>query len=221
MIKFTDKGWEDVLRKQLASAEYKKLIENLSIAYSQNSILPKKEQVFRAFNLCSFKQTKIVILGQDPYPTKGHANGLAFSVAPHVSPLPKSLINIFKELNQDIPTKNRTAGDLSDWAKQGVLLLNTVLTVKEGEANAHANIGWQLFTDEVIKTISSNLDGIIFILWGKQAQNKTKLIDENKHHILKSPHPSPLSAYRGFFNSKPFSKSNELLALQGKAPINW
>ncbi len=200
---------------------FEKLKKNLAQAYSEEDIWPKKENLFNAFNLCPINSVKVVILGQDPYPTPGHAHGLSFSVPSSVRPLPKSLKNIYKELSEDLSIEIPQSGDLSHWASQGVLLLNTVLTVKAGSANSHKNFGWQTFTDEVIRLVSENSKGVIFILWGAPAQAKQRLIDETKHSILKSPHPSPLSSYRGFFGSKPFSKTNELLALQGKNSINW
>lgn len=184
-------------------------------------IFPKNENLFKALELTPFEQVKIVILGQDPYHGEGQAHGLSFSVQEGVK-LPPSLQNIFKELTTDIPNfKTPLRGDLSSWAKQGVLLLNATLTVASGKAGSHQNQGWEFFTDEIIKTISEKKENIIFILWGKFAQAKENLIDETKHYIIKSPHPSPFSAYGGFFGSKPFSKSNEILKNLGEEEIDW
>jgi uracil-DNA glycosylase len=218
---FLDPSWQNKLADTLSQPYFDLLKKNLANAYSTEDIWPKQENIFNAFNLCPFDSVKVVILGQDPYPTAGHAHGLSFSVPSSVRPLPKSLKNIYKELVNDLAVDMPESGDLSHWASQGVLLLNTVLTVKAGAANSHKNIGWQTFTDQVIRVVSENLNGVIFILWGAPAQAKEGLIDTSKHHILKAPHPSPLSSYRGFFGSKPFSKTNELLALQGKNSINW
>ncbi len=183
-------------------------------------ICPPVHQIMRAFDITHFEDVKVVILGQDPYPTAGHANGLAFSVNACVQPLPKSLKNIYKELEDDLGYK-RTGGSLRDWAEQGVFLLNTVLTVEEGSAGSHQGIGWEAMTDEAVQTLSDERNNIVFILWGKKAQAKIPLIDKSKHHIITSPHPSPLSAYRGFFGSKPFSRTNDYLYKNRKVVIDW
>lgn len=185
------------------------------------TILPTSSQWFNALNSIQFDKLKVVILGQDPYPTDGHAHGLCFSVMPEVKPLPKSLLNINKELLDDLSIDNSHTGYLQSWADQGVLLLNSVLTVEKGNANAHQGKGWEQFTDAIIQTVNEQSEHIVFILWGAYAQKKGALIDSNKHHILKSVHPSPLSAYRGFFGSKPFSKTNKYLVDNNKKPINW
>ena len=182
-------------------------------------IFPALPQVFEALNLCDLNQVKVVIIGQDPYHHAGQANGLAFSVSKGQA-LPPSLKNIFKELNSDLNI-NLQNGDLSAWAKQGVLLLNAVLTVRENEPASHAKIGWMHFTDAVIKKISDEKKGIVFLLWGKFAEQKQILIDETKHFVLKAAHPSPFSADKGFFGCKHFSKTNELLAKQGLQVIDW
>lgn len=213
--------WHRALKKHTYSAEYSDLIKSLDIAYSQEEILPEKKHVFRVFNELSLNQIKVVIIGQDPYPTPGHANGLSFSVSSAVNPLPKSLKNIFKEIENDIGIQKSENGDLSSWLQQGVFLLNTVLTVKAGQANSHKKIGWQKFTDVVIEEISNQTKGTVFLLWGNQALRKKKLINSDLHYILESVHPSPLSSYRGFFGCKHFSKANEMLILQNKVPINW
>jgi uracil-DNA glycosylase len=191
---------------------------------AQKTIFPALPQVFEAFNLCDLNQVKVVIIGQDPYHQPGQANGLAFSVAKG-QPLPPSLRNIFKELANDKEaaqqSKEKLNGDLAAWAKQGVLLLNTVLTVEAAKPNAHSNKGWEIFTDQTIHLLNEQEQPLVFILWGKPAQSKIKLIDTSKHFCIESPHPSPLAAYRGFFGSKPFSKTNNYLKSLGKAPIVW
>lgn len=182
----------------------------------QNHIVyPRKEEVFRAFELCDFDETKIVIIGQDPYHQKGQANGLAFSVNKEMK-LPPSLRNIFKELESDLGIKN-TNGDLTNWAKQGILLLNTTLTVRDSEPMSHQKKGWEIFTSKWIEHLSENKEGLIFVLWGKHAQSLMSVIDSKKHLILKSVHPSPLSASRGFFGSRVFSKINNHISIQ----IDW
>jgi len=194
-----------------------KLAEDINAG---KSICPPIHQIMRALDITHFEDVKVVILGQDPYPTAGHANGLAFSVNACVQPLPKSLKNIYKELEDDLGYK-RASGSLRDWAEQGVLLLNTVLTVEEGCAGSHQGIGWETLTDEAIQMLSDKRENIVFILWGKKAQTKIPLINKNKHRIITSPHPSPLSAYRGFFGSKPFSQANDYLYKNRKVVIDW
>ena len=186
-----------------------------------NKIYPKGADIFNAFNTTPFNEVKVVILGQDPYHGEFQAHGLSFSVQKGITP-PPSLKNIYKELVTDIPgfyIPNH--GDLTAWAKQGVLLLNASLTVRANTPGSHQKKGWEEFTDHVIKTISDKKEGVVFILWGAFAQAKAELIDKTKHHIIKSPHPSPFSADRGFFGSKPFSKTNEILEKEGKLPIDW
>ena len=185
------------------------------------NILPKEELWFNALNSTPLESVKVVILGQDPYPTEGHAHGLCFSVLPEVKPLPKSLLNINKELKEDLGIDNRHTGYLQLWAEQGVLLLNAILTVEAGKTNAHKGKGWEIFTDKIIELISEKSDNVVFILWGAYAQKKGKAIDESRHLIIKDPHPSPLSAYRGFFGSKPFSRTNDYLVSCGKDKIDW
>jgi len=188
---------------------------------SNKVILPKRSDWFNALNSTPLEKVKVVIIGQDPYPTPGHAHGLCFSVLPEVKPLPKSLLNINKELLEDLNINNQHTGYLQPWAEQGVLLLNAVLTVEAGLANAHQSKGWEQFTDAVIEAINANTQNTVFILWGAYAQKKGKKIDREKHLVIESPHPSPLSAYRGFFGSKPFSKTNQYLLKKRKTPINW
>ncbi|MBU1668559.1 uracil-DNA glycosylase [bacterium] len=185
------------------------------------NILPRASLWFNALNSTPLDKVKVVILGQDPYPTVGHAHGLCFSVLPEVQPLPKSLLNINKELQDDLGINNFNTGYLQPWAEQGVLLLNAVLTVEAGKTNAHQGKGWEQFTDRVIQVISEHCDNVVFVLWGAYAQKKGAAIDGTRHLIIKSPHPSPLSAYRGFFGSRPFSRANEYLMAHGKNEINW
>jgi len=184
-------------------------------------VYPKNADIFRAFNDTPFDKVKVVILGQDPYHGPNQAHGLSFSVQKGIA-IPKSLINIYKELATDIPGFTKPAhGNLEEWAKQGVLLLNATLTVRAGEAASHQKKGWEVFTDEVIHKLSEKRTGLVFILWGAYAQSKIPLIDQNKHHIIKSVHPSPLSVERGFWGSKPFSKANAYLEKEGEKPIDW
>lgn len=216
-----ESSWKSALSETFDQPYFKKLIDQVKAAYASNDVWPKGKDIFNAFEKCPFGEVKVVILGQDPYPTPGHAHGLCFSVPDTVRPLAKSLQNIFKEIQSDLEITPPTHGNLDRWATQGVFLLNTVLTVNAFNPNSHKKFGWETFTDHVIKTISEQHEGVVFLLWGSQAQQKRVLIDHSKHHILTAPHPSPLSAYRGFFGCKHFSKTNELLALQNKAPINW
>ena len=185
------------------------------------TILPTEELWFSALNSTPLHQVKVVILGQDPYPTVGHAHGLCFSALSNVKPLPKSLMNIYKELQDDLGIDNFHTPYLQPWAEQGVLLLNAVLTVEAGEANSHAGKGWEQFTDKIIEIVNRECESVVFILWGAYAQKKGKKIDSSKHLLLKDPHPSPLSAYRGFWGSKPFSKTNAYLKSVGKKEIDW
>lgn len=184
-------------------------------------ILPKGPNWFAAFNATPFDEVKVVILGQDPYPTPGHAHGLCFSVQPTVHPLPKSLLNINKELYSDCGVDNRHTGYLMPWATQGVLLLNAVLTVEAGQANSHQGKGWEQFTDAAIKALNARQTHIVFVLWGSYAQKKGAHIDSSKHTIIRNVHPSPLSAHRGFFGSKPFSQINTALIAHHQQPIDW
>ena len=185
------------------------------------TILPKGSLWFNALNSTPLEKVKVVILGQDPYPTIGHAHGLCFSAMPEVKPLPKSLINIYKELQDDLGINNFHTPYLQPWAEQGVLLLNAVLTVEAGKPNSHQGRGWEKFTDKIIEIVNRECDNVVFILWGSYAQKKGASIDTTKHIIIKSPHPSPLSAYRGFFGSRPFSRTNSFLISKGKEAISW
>lgn len=216
-------SWKNALEHSFNQPYFHELIKFVKQEYAQfpENVFPKGSSIFRAFDSCPFDQLKVVILGQDPYPTRGHAHGLCFSCDAHVRPLPKSLQNIYKELESDLGVKAPLSGDLNHWAEQGVLLLNSILTVREGQPLSHANRGWERFTDEVIETINQKKERVIFILWGSPAQQKGSRIDESKHLVLKAPHPSPLSAYRGFFGSRPFSKVNLELEKMGKTGIAW
>lgn len=217
-----DPSWLKFLEKEFSQNYMLKLMSFLATEQHQNKvILPKKNEWFNVLNSTPLEKVKVVILGQDPYPTPGHAHGLCFSVLPGVKPLPKSLLNINKELLADLAIDNQHTGYLQPWSEQGVLLLNAVLTVEAGHANAHQNRGWEQFTDKIIETINNNCENIVFILWGAYAQKKGKKIDREKHLVIQSPHPSPLSAYRGFFGSKPFSTTNNYLLNHGKHPVNW
>ena len=199
---------------------YQKLHQIIEKEYETKTIYPPKQEIFRALNLCDFDDVKVVILGQDPYHNTGQAHGLSFSVKPGVE-IPPSLVNIYKELHDDLGCYIPNHGNLEQWAEQGVLLLNTVLTVQAHHAMSHRGVGWEQFTDAVIKKVNEIDRPIVFILWGKPAQEKAKMLNNPKHLILKAPHPSPLSAYRGFFGSKPFSQTNEFLKTHGETPIDW
>lgn len=210
--------WAQLLAEQF-TLPYMQKLEKFLQAQTE-PVFPQAENIFLAFNATPFEQVKVVIVGQDPYPTPGHAHGLAFSVEPQVTKLPKSLKNIFTELENDLGIKN-TSGCLLPWAKQGVFLINAVLTVQQGEAGSHAKQGWEQFTDAVIALINAEKENVVFVLWGNYAQTKGKFIDRNKHHVIATAHPSPLSAHRGFFGSRPFSKINDYLASVNNNPINW
>lgn len=216
-------SWKEELSDEFEKDYFKSLVQFVKserLTYPK-SIFPKESQIFRALDACPMDQVKVVLLGQDPYPTRGHAHGLCFSVEKDVSPLPKSLNNIFKELESDLGISPRENGDLNHWADQGVLMLNSVLTVREGEANSHAKQGWEKFTDAIIEILAKKKSGIVYILWGTKAQEKAKSVDESLNLIIRSPHPSPLSSYRGFFGSKPFSRTNEYLREKGLESIQW
>ena len=219
MIKF-ENDWDSVLANLFNSEKYLEIRNFLKDEYSTYTVYPDMYDIFNCFKQTPFNQVKAVILGQDPYHEYGQAHGLSFSVKKGVK-FPPSLNNIFKELKTDLGYEPPNSGDLTSWAKQGVLLLNTTLTVREGQANSHKDCGWQWFTDEVIKVLSARNDPIVFILWGANARSKKKFIDKTKHFIIESAHPSPLSCYNGFWGSKPFSKTNEYLKSVNVLPINW
>lgn len=212
--------WKYILAGEFEKSYCKKLREFLREEYQTSTIYPRAEDIFNALHFTSFQDVKVVILGQDPYHGPNQAHGLSFSVNKDVQ-VPPSLRNIYKELQNDVGITIPTHGNLKEWADQGVLLLNTVLTVRSGEAHSHKGKGWEQFTDQIIKKLNDKQSPIIYILWGKAAEAKEALIDTSKHYTIKSPHPSPLSAHRGFFNSKPFSRVNEWLIQEGKEPINW
>ena len=212
--------WNEILAEEMQKDYYQELQVFVQKRRAEVRVFPEEKNVFNALELTPFESVKVVILGQDPYHGFGQAHGLSFSVQKGI-PLPPSLKNIYKELQEDIGGELPTEGDLSHWAKQGVLLLNTVLTVEEGNANSHKGKGWERLTNRLIESLNELKHPVIFILWGKPAQDKEKLITNLNHVILKAPHPSPLSAYRGFFGSKPFSRVNDILIQQGQTPIRW
>jgi uracil-DNA glycosylase len=212
--------WLEVIEAEKEKEYYKKLKEIIDERYKTTKVYPAKENIFHAFSLCKYENLKVVILGQDPYHQAGQAQGLAFSTPANIKN-PPSMVNILKEINDDIGDSQCNDGDLTPWAKQGVLLINTVLTVEDSLPASHQKIGWEIFTDNIINHINENFEGVVFLLWGSPAIKKSKLIDEKKHHILTAPHPSPLSSYRGFFGCKHFSKTNEILKSMGKSEIIW
>lgn len=212
--------WDEVLSDLFSSELYLKIREFLKKEYSQRVIYPSMHDIFNAFKYTPFSEVKAVILGQDPYHGEGQAHGLCFSVKEGVT-LPPSLVNIYKEIYSDLGIKEPNSGCLTKWAKQGVMLLNTTLTVREGAANSHSTCGWQAFTDEVIKRLASREKPMVFLLWGANARAKKAFIDGKKHLILECAHPSPLSAFNGFFGCKHFSKTNEFLVKNGQNPIDW
>ena len=211
--------WNSVLNEEFSKEYFQNLSKFIDEEYASKEVYPNKKDIFKALNLVDYDEVKVVIIGQDPYHGPEEAQGLSFSV-PSTIKRPPSLNNIFKELHTDLGYI-REKNDLSDWAESGVLLLNTILTVVKDTPLSHKDCGWEIFTDAVIKAISSKDKPVVFILWGKHAQTKKNLIDERKHFIVESPHPSPFSAHRGFFGSKPFSKTNELLIKTNQKPIEW
>ena len=213
-------SWKEVLQTEFDKPYFVRLTDFVREEYKRGKVYPPAGLIFNAFNLCPFSKVKVVLIGQDPYHEPGQAHGLCFSVNDGVA-FPPSLLNIFKELKSDVGKEIPLSGNLSRWAEQGVLLLNATLTVREHQAGAHQGRGWEEFTDAVIKTLSDKKDGLVFILWGSYAQSKAKLIDEHRHQILRSAHPSPLSAYRGFFGNHHFSLTNDYLSKHGKTIINW
>lgn len=213
-------GWREKLAGEFEKTYYKELVFFLRQEDEKATVYPPKDDRFNAYNMTPFENVKVVILGQDPYHGANQAHGLSFSVK-QTHMLPPSLKNIYKELVDDIGCSMPKEGDLTSWAEQGVFLLNAVLSVRATEAGSHQQKGWERFTDATIKLLNDEREHLVFILWGKPAQRKEKLIDAEKHLILKAPHPSPLSVYRGFFGSKPFSKSNDYLRANGIGPIEW
>ena len=218
-VKIAD-SWKNILQQEFYKPYFIKLTDFVDSEFNKYTCYPDKNDIFLAFNLCAFTDLKVVIIGQDPYHGKQQANGLCFSVKEHIKH-PPSLVNIFKEIKNDIGIDFPISGNLDRWATQGVLLLNATLTVRANEAGSHQKKGWETFTDEVIKQVSDKKENIIFLLWGKFAESKTNLIDIAKHKIFIAPHPSPLGAWRGWFGSKHFTKTNEYLKLIGKNEIEW
>lgn len=212
--------WLDALQGEFRKPYYKELFETVKKEYHTHKIYPPADDIFNAFHLTPLHEVKVVILGQDPYHGDGQAHGLCFSVKPEVE-IPPSLVNIYKELHDDLGCTIPSHGYLVKWAKQGVLMLNTVLTVRAHQANSHRGIGWEEFTDAAIKALNEQDRPLVFILWGKPAQMKKHMLNNPKHLILEAPHPSPLSAYRGFFGSRPFSQTNAFLEKNGIEPIDW
>ena len=212
--------WAEYLRPEYKKPYYKELYLKINEEYRTHQIFPPADDIFNAFHLTPLENVKAVILGQDPYHNDGQAHGLCFSVKPPVAP-PPSLVNIYQELHDDLGCYIPNHGYLNKWAEQGVLMLNTVLTVRAHQANSHRGIGWEEFTDAAIRILNQQDRPIVFILWGRPAQMKEKMLTNPNHLILKAPHPSPLSAYRGFFGSKPFSQTNQFLEAHGVEPIDW
>jgi uracil-DNA glycosylase len=227
--KTKDKDWNDFLNEEFNSEYYKQLSTYITLERKTNEIFPFEEHVFNAFNTTSFYNVKVVIIGQDPYHSYEtingkkipHAHGLSFSVPQETNKIPPSLKNIFKELYQDLGVEIPKTGDLTPWAKQGVLLLNATLTVRAHEAGSHQKQGWETFTNNVIEKLSSEKEGLIFLLWGKFAQQKEAIINTDKHAVLKAAHPSPFSAYNGFYGCKHFSETNRILKSKGSNEIDW
>lgn len=215
-----DSSWAEKLAGVFASAEWERLADFVRREYANEMIFPPAGKIFAALDACPYDRVKVVIIGQDPYHGPGQANGLAFSVAPGVS-IPPSLQNIFKEVADDMGTPMPANGDLTRWAAQGVLLLNSSLTVKAGKPASHAGMGWEVMTDAAIKALSDGRENLVFLLWGAHAGKKSGLIDSSKHLILKAPHPSPLSAHRGFFGCRHFSRTNAYLKIHNVDPIIW
>lgn len=212
--------WLDALKEEFRQPYYKKLFQTVNEEYRTRQIFPPADDIFNAFHLTPLHEVKVVVLGQDPYHGEGQAHGLCFSVRPGVD-IPPSLVNIYQELHDDLGCTIPNHGCLTKWAKQGVLLLNTVLTVRAHQANSHKGIGWEEFTDAAIRKLNEQDRPIVFMLWGRPAQAKKSMLHNPRHLILEAPHPSPLSAYRGFFGSRPFSQANRFLEAQGVEPVDW
>ncbi|GMK43025.1 uracil-DNA glycosylase [Paenibacillus glycanilyticus] len=215
-----DNDWAELLQGEMDEPYFKQMEAKLGELYETKTVYPKAEHIFNALSLTPYEQTRVVIIGQDPYHGQGQAHGLSFSVQEGVA-IPPSLRNIYKELQQDIGCPIPQHGSLASWAKQGVLLLNTVLTVEEGQPNSHQKLGWERFTDRIIRKLNEREEPVVFILWGKHAQDKAAFIDTSKHRVIASAHPSPLAARKGFFGSRPFSRVNEHLRSFGYTEIDW
>lgn len=215
-----DDSWSELFTNEQQKPYFQELMQNIKVEYQQYRCFPQWDNIFQAFSLTPLNKVKVVILGQDPYHQPNQAHGLAFSVLPGV-PLPSSLRNIFQELKSDLQIDNQQNGYLIDWAKQGVFLLNTALSVRHNIANSHSHYNWHIFTDSVLSYLNEKKEHLVFILWGNNARQKKELIDTSKHFIIESPHPSFFSANRGFFGSKPFSRTNNWLVKKGQTPIDW
>lgn len=215
-----DPSWKIRLEEEFEKPYFQQLTAFVKSEYTSQTVFPPGKEIFRAFDKCSFEEVKVVIIGQDPYHGSGQANGLCFSVREGVR-IPPSLMNIYKEIKNDLGKAPPASGELERWARQGVLLLNATLTVRASSPGSHQKKGWEIFTDAVIKKISDEKENVVFILWGAYAQKKGEVIDRGKHHVISSPHPSPFSADRGFFGSKPFSKTNAYLRSKGIKDIDW
>jgi len=216
----TSLGWKKLIDEETKKPYMQQLKKQLLNDYNTSTVYPCHKDILKALEVTPLEEVKVIILGQDPYHGSGQAHGLCFSV-PNGIKTPPSLLNIFKELSADLEIPRPTNTDLTPWAKQGVLLLNTTLTVLNGSPMSHANLGWEVFTDKILQLVNEAKESVVFILWGAHAQKKIKFIDQSKHLVIKSPHPSPLSAHRGFFGSKPFSKTNLHLLINNLPPINW
>lgn len=212
--------WDEVLQEEVEKPYFQELRYTLAREYKQHTVYPPKELLFSALKLTPYERTRVVILGQDPYHGPGQAHGLSFSVMPGVR-IPPSLQNIYKELESDLGISAPNHGYLLHWAEQGVLMLNAVLTVREGQPNSHKGLGWERFTDAIMMKLNERDEPLVFILWGSYAQQKGAFIDRRRHMVIRSPHPSPLSAHRGFLGSRPFSQTNDFLLEQGLGPIDW
>ncbi|RLD84556.1 MAG: uracil-DNA glycosylase [Bacteroidetes bacterium] len=215
-----EESWKILLKDEFKKEYFASLVDFVKSEYNKYKVYPPGKNIFSAFDHCYLDDLKVVILGQDPYHGVGQANGLCFSVSDGITK-PPSLLNIFKEIKEDIGSEIPQSGNLEPWAKQGILLLNATLTVRANQAGSHQNKGWEIFTDAVIKTISDKKEGLVFLLWGAYAQRKGAVIDHNKHHVLSSAHPSPFAAHKGFFGNKHFSKTNDFLSNSAKQTIQW
>lgn len=213
-------SWDNLLASEFSKDYYLNLRKKLAQEYKTRTVYPAMENIFNALKYTAYEDVKVLLLGQDPYHGAGQAHGLCFSVQKGIKK-PPSLKNMFKELESDLGISEPSHGCLTDWAKQGILLLNTVLTVREGEPNSHKNLGWTIFTDRVIELLNERTEPVIFVLWGKNAIDKLPLITNSQHYVLTAPHPSPLSASRGFLGCRHYSKINEILSSMGKSPIDW
>ncbi|HAR38084.1 MAG: uracil-DNA glycosylase [Bacteroidetes bacterium GWD2_45_23] len=220
MVVKIEESWKAHLQEEFGKPYFERLTEYVRQEYADKTVYPPAKLIFNAFNRCPFQDVKVVIVGQDPYHEPGQAHGLCFSVPEEMS-LPPSLQNIYKEITQDMGKKTPRSGNLERWAEQGVLLLNATLTVQAHRAGSHQGKGWEEFTDAAIRHLASEREHLVFILWGAYAQRKGESIDANRHLVLKSPHPSPLSAHRGFFGNKHFSRTNDYLKAHGKQPVDW